>query len=191
MTTHNITGVRGNHDQKVIEWRAWQHWIAGQKGGLQWLEEKHQSWRVAEGNGVELDDWIDHESRTDKTEWWQKIPRGWKLFSDHYKVAHAMSQSQYEYLLSLPLTLYAPAAHTFVVHAGMLSSDPRHKATDPNQPLTPIPDLPDLPDSDPEIELSELRRLQDLSILDEIPQNNDPWVLTNIRGILKDHTITR
>ena len=32
-------GVRGNQDQKVVEWRAWIEWVAGQKGGKDWLHK--------------------------------------------------------------------------------------------------------------------------------------------------------
>jgi hypothetical protein len=190
MATHNITGVRGNHDQKVIEWRTWLDWISTQRGGLQWLDEKYRNWLDAEANGVDLDDWIYWESRNDRGPWWRKIPRGWKLFGDHYQLAHDMSRFEYEYLLALPLTLYVPSAHTFIVHAGLLSSDPRRKATHPRQPLSHLPDVPDL-ELDPENELAQLRRLQDFSILSEIPQNTNPWVLTNMRGILEDKTISR
>lgn len=32
-------GVRGNQDQKVVEWRAWVNWVVGQKGGKEWLHK--------------------------------------------------------------------------------------------------------------------------------------------------------
>ena len=35
----NITGVRGNHDQKVIQWRAFMNWVQEQKGGRDWFED--------------------------------------------------------------------------------------------------------------------------------------------------------
>lgn len=31
ISTHNVTGVRGNHDQKVIEWRGWIEWVLSQE----------------------------------------------------------------------------------------------------------------------------------------------------------------
>jgi predicted phosphodiesterase len=36
-------GVRGNQDQKVVEWRGWIEWVLGHKGGKAWLKkmEKH------------------------------------------------------------------------------------------------------------------------------------------------------
>ena len=46
MTTHNVTGVRGNHDQKVIEWRGWIDWVESHEEGAEWLtelEKKHLS----------------------------------------------------------------------------------------------------------------------------------------------------
>lgn len=31
MAYSNVTGVRGNHDQKVIEWRSWIQWVQSHK----------------------------------------------------------------------------------------------------------------------------------------------------------------
>lgn len=73
MTKHNITGVRGNHDQKVVEWRGWIHWIEKQKGGKEWLEE-------AEESGLE-----EPEPSNWREKW--KVPKGWKFLGDHYRIA--------------------------------------------------------------------------------------------------------
>ena len=194
MTRNNITGVRGNHDQKVIEWKTWLNWIQGQKGGRRWLDDIHQKWLVAENQGMDLDTWLDGEVTIDRTRWHKKIPKGWRLFSDHYKVAYDMSNAEYEYLLSCPLSLYVPSAHTYVVHAGLLSSDPQRKSTHPRQPLSHIPILPSILTQDKEDSkdtLFKLRRLQELSILHDIPQNADPWVLLNMRAILRDNSVSR
>lgn len=32
-------GVRGNQDQKVVEWRGWIQWVLEQEGGKAWLAE--------------------------------------------------------------------------------------------------------------------------------------------------------
>ncbi|KAG8993997.1 hypothetical protein FRB90_000550, partial [Tulasnella sp. 427] len=39
LASHNVTGVRGNHDQKVIEWRGFIDYVKSQKGGRKWFEE--------------------------------------------------------------------------------------------------------------------------------------------------------
>jgi hypothetical protein len=105
-----------------------------------------------------------------------------------------MSSLEYNYLLSRPLVLYVPSAHTYVVHAGILSSDPRRKPTDPRQPLSHVPVLPSVltPEkAEPKDLLVKLRRLQELSILWNVSQNTDPWTLLNMRSILSDHSVSR
>lgn len=39
LAAQNVTGVRGNHDQKVIEWRGFIEWVKLQKGGEHWWDE--------------------------------------------------------------------------------------------------------------------------------------------------------
>lgn len=194
MASNNITGVRGNHDQKVIEWRSWLDWFQNQQGGQDWLDEMHRHWLVAENQGLDLKTWVNHEVEVDSTGWWKKVPKGWKLFSDHYEIARAMSDSEYQYLLSCPLSLYVPSAHTFIIHAGLLSSDPRRKPTHPRQPLSHVPILPSILKQDKDstnATVSRLRRLQEMAILQDVPQNADPWVLLNMRSVLKDKSISR
>jgi predicted phosphodiesterase len=55
MTLNNVTGVRGNHDQKVIEWRVWLEWIEEKPRGKQWLESLEKHWERAHGNDKSLD----------------------------------------------------------------------------------------------------------------------------------------
>jgi hypothetical protein len=189
MATNNITGVRGNHDQKVVEWRSWLDWIRSMEEGPEWLDAMHRNWLVAQSQGVELEAWIEHEKKVDKTAWWQKVPNNWKLFGEHYRIAHDMSNSEFEYLLALPLTLHIPSAHTFIAHGGLLSSDPSHSSTHPRQPLSHVPILPSV--NRPNDTTAALRRLQEMAILNDVPQNTDPWVVLNMRSILKDNTVTR
>jgi len=187
MALNNITGVRGNHDQKVIEWRTWLEWIRSLSGGEQWLEEISGRWVEAQGRGVELKEWIKQEKKKGK-KWWGKVPKGWKLFGDHFEIARAMTRSEYEYLLSLPLVLHIPSAHTFIAHAGILSSDPNYEPSHHRQPLSHLPSTQrgKLP-----ADIPLLRRLQEEALLREVPQNQDPWVVLNMRSILKDNTISR
>jgi hypothetical protein len=105
-----------------------------------------------------------------------------------------MSAEEYNYLLSLPLVLHVPAAHTFIAHAGVLPSDPRYAPYHRRQPLARIPKLPDGVTHDkarPDKTLPVLRQLQEAAVLADVPQNADPWVTLNIRGVLKDGSITR
>jgi hypothetical protein len=182
MTTNNITGVRGNHDQKVIEWRGWMNWIRSLSKGKQWLENLHARWVEAEADGASPNHWIRKQRRKDKSKWWNTIPKGWKLFSDHYHLARAISEAEYDYLLSLPLRLYIPSSHTFVVHGGLLSSDPLYSPNDPRQPLAHVPSLPRAGWNDT---TTLLRALQERALLEDIPQNKDPWTVLNLRSIIR------
>jgi hypothetical protein len=183
MSSNNVTGVRGNHDQKVIEWRTWLEWIKGFPGGREWLDDVHKRWAQAESQGEDLDEWVAREKARSKSPWWQRVPEGWEIFSDHYNIARAMSKGQYAYLLSLPLTLHIPSTHTFIVHAGLLPSDPRHKPSSHKQPLARVPVLPNS-NGHTNSSTPVLRRLQEEALLNQIPQNADPWTVLNMRGVL-------
>ncbi|KAJ7035100.1 Metallo-dependent phosphatase-like protein [Mycena alexandri] len=204
MASHNITGVRGNHDQKVIEWRSWLAWIGQLDGGALWLRDFHAAAEAADPDDPEK--WAARHIKRTRNKWRKRIPKGWKILSDHYRVARAMSEEEYKYLLALPLVLHVPSAHTLIAHAGVLPSDPRYKPYHRRQPLARIPSLPHDFDSDldftpdpselrayshSEKTLPLLRRLQEAALLSEVPQNRDPWVTLNMRGILEDNTITR
>lgn len=101
----------------------------------------------------------------------------------------SLEQHHYEYLLSLPLVIHLPSIHTFTAHAGLLASDISRSATDRKQPLAHYPSPPR--SLSPTLNETTLRLWQEEAILRDIPQNNDPWVVLNMRSILKDKTITR
>ncbi|KAJ7364075.1 calcineurin-like phosphoesterase [Mycena albidolilacea] len=193
MAQNNVTGVRGNHDQKVIEWRSWLEWIRGIDGGKRFLTDFHAKAKAASPDDPE--EWAEkHIKKITKRKWRNRIPDGWKILSDHYRIARAMSDAEYRYLLSLPLVLHVPTAHTFIAHAGVLPSDPRYAPYHRRQPLARIPDLPHGVKHDkasPEKTLPLLRRLQETAVLTDVPQNTDPWVTLNMRGVLADHSVTR
>jgi len=125
------------------------------------------------------------------------------MFRDHYKIARDMTQKQYEYLLSLPLVLHVPSAHTYILHAGLLPYDPTRPETHKRQPLSHVPSLsshPSVlknhpnPNPNPmgkEKDIPHLRLLQELAILHDIPQNTDPWVKQNMRSVLDNNKITK
>ncbi|KAF7312362.1 Phosphoric monoester hydrolase [Mycena indigotica] len=187
MASHNITGVRGNHDQKVIEWRAWLDWITRLDGGAVWLANVHAA--ADEANPDDPEEWAERHLKKHKSKWSRKIPEGWKFLSDHYRVARDMTPAQFEYLTRLPLVLHAPEAHVLIAHAGILPSDPRYKPSHRRQPLATVPSLPS--NHRPVDSIAALRRLQEASLLAKVPQNTDPWVTLNMRGILSDKSVTR
>ncbi|KAJ3734339.1 Metallo-dependent phosphatase-like protein [Lentinula guzmanii] len=192
MASNNITAVRGNHDQKVIEWRTWLEWIHSLPGGTDWLFQIQERWAKAQEHGADdVEEWVEEQVRHDKkySKWWKKIPEGWQLFGDHYRIAEEMTHEQYLYMVQRPVQIHVPHAHTFIAHAGILASDPNYKPGHKRQPLSHIPTLYEA-DTRKEDTLI-LRRLQELAILKEVPQNLIPWVTLNMRGILDDHTVTR
>lgn len=191
LSTNNIIGVRGNNDQKVIQWRAWRGWIQSLPGGRQWLASIDR----AHPHGLkeaEQDDDDNEEDELSLAEFWaqaenkvwkKKVPKAWKLFERHYYIARSMSQKHYDYLRALPSVLHAPAGHTFFVHAGMFAADPTRRLRHPRQPLSHWPQ----PKS-PETNYTVLRDLQEAALLTQIPQNKDSWVLMNMRTVKKDGT---
>jgi len=106
-----------------------------------------------------------------------------------FPLPSALEKHQYEYLLSLPLVLHVPSIHTFTAHAGILASDISRSATGRNQPLAHYPRPPK--SLSPTLNETTLRLWQESAILNGVPQNNEPWVLLNMRSILRDKTITR
>ncbi|PAV16397.1 Metallo-dependent phosphatase [Pyrrhoderma noxium] len=173
MTTHNVTGVRGNHDQLVIGWRAWIEHVLQHPGGREFIEELDKKTKV---ELKELTKFAENGLDDIKTPKWKRIPRGWDISTDHYHIARALSDAQFEYLLSLPLVLHVPFLHTFFVHAGLLPLDPRHGINSKHQPLAHLP---------------LLNPAQELAVLNDIPQNVKPWNLLNMRSILEDNTLTK
>lgn len=99
-----------------------------------------------------------------------------------------MSVLEYDYLRRLPLAIHLPQLHTFVVHAGILPTDPRKPIHGKHQPLSHLPEGASrwLRKGD-----DELRNEQELSILYDIPQNELPWTLLNVRSITKKGKISR
>lgn len=207
MASNNITAVRGNHDEKVIEWRSWIHWIHSLPSGKRWLRSMYTRFlqsrsSLPPGEDLDVEAWVEQEKKKDRKrnssnlKWWERIPEGWKIFEEHYLIAEQMSEQQYDYMVQRPLTLHVPHAHAYVVHAGVLASNPELSAYDHKQPLARIPSLPASLEHDAEVSKhgkqreDMLRRLQEIAVLNNVPQNRDPWVTLNIRGV-KDKNVTR
>lgn len=194
-----MLGVRGNHDQKIVEWRSWIEWTQSHKGGKRWLKEMerlHEDEVVDDGpSQVHLDSSLLFARLRD----WMRIPEDWdtEFMGEHYAIARSLSPSQYEYLLALPLVLHIPYLHTYVVHAGILPHDPRFPFHAPHQPLAHLPVVED-DERHPRVReddgrnITFLRLVQEKAVLDEVPQNSDnPWVVLNMRGVLEDGNVTR
>lgn len=190
LIAHKVRGVRGNHDQKVIEWRNWIDYIDTLPGGSRWLARLERRWKASGGEEGDLPGWVEEEALTSseaEKRLLKLIPKGWLMFSDHYEIARGLTHKQFAYLLGLPLRIYVPSAHVFIVHAGVLPVNPKHSIDDKKrQPLARIPSMPRMP-GPPIFSASDvvqkLRNLQELAVLTEIPQNTDPWVTLNMRGI--------
>ncbi|RPD59965.1 Metallo-dependent phosphatase [Lentinus tigrinus ALCF2SS1-7] len=271
----NLYAVRGNHDQMIVQWRAWREWFedlqlilpsaqsyprripplaslnsivphtssasydAGPPVGTgsqflaliesEWLRDRTND---PSGAGADAQEWADTMRKravgTWREEWWRRIPQPGKgraskdfvMLGDHYWIARDMKPEHAEFLFSLPLVIHVPSEHFFLVHAGLLPSDPRHPANDERQPLAhpPLPGdddddvprngdedygypildasstqevFPRLASLDLDDEVEELRVLQERALIQDVPHNRDPWVVLNIRGIRKRGKVTR
>ena len=71
----NVTGVRGNHEQTVIEWRAWIEWVEGHHGGKKWLRDLEHKYPHG----------FHSKKKMPKLKW--AIPKGLEFTGDHYKLA--------------------------------------------------------------------------------------------------------
>lgn len=177
LTAANTTGVRGNHDQKVIEWRAWFDWVESYPHGAEWLAAVERLSKSAFENAEKLSGKF-------------PIPKGWKWRSDHWRIARNMSDAHYKYLLSLPLVIHLPTLHAHVVHAGLLPLDPTRSEHNSHQPLAHLPELLHSSQMKQTTITAELRHAQEVAVVHNIPQNRDPWVKLNMRSIYRNGKIT-
>ena len=229
LSSNGIQGVRGNQDQKVIEWRGWITWAVSRPGGAEFLLAAQASWEKAKKKGETLKSWnkqqrrrasektssslSDDEELMDKntSKWWHYVPSDWILLSDPYMIASEMTEMHYEYLISLPVRIHVPHAHLFLVHAGLLSHNPKYDYDHPSQPLSHIPTtsriytygdrinaLRDalnpvtgwmarlvLQNKDSyrgDVVEEIVREQQERAILD-LALNKDPWVSMNLRSV--------
>ena len=103
-------------------------------------------------------------------------------------------ETNYRYLLDLPLTLHLPSLHSIVVHAGLLSRDINVDSEDNSQPLIHHIDDVSTDDATDDAEALSAKHRYELErdLLTSIPQNQDPYNLINMRSILPEtHEITK
>ncbi|KAG0057108.1 hypothetical protein BGZ83_001542 [Gryganskiella cystojenkinii] len=148
--------VRGNHDDKVVRWRAFLDSLS--------LVEQQQAMDDDDNDDDDVEaidlafdenDQIQishkkHKNKDNKKDWRLKIPLDLDRKSDHYHLARTMTRAQYQYLRNCPLILTLPrqlSVHNLPVHVV-------HAGIDPSRDIL----------------------------------KQRPWVLVNIRNLLKDGT---
>lgn len=199
---NKVQGVRGNHDEKVIEWRSWMRWAGkgyqadsstrsnddddNEEGWRRFIDELDRQFPPNAEND-ELSDSQRKQLEEELASKSKSFPKDWSWRSEHWKIARALSRENYQYLVDLPLTLHLPSVHSLVVHAGLLARDPSKKATAKDRPYT-LTTTSGAADA----EFSASTRTQDeVALLRTIPQNRDPYTLLNIRSVLKDGETTK
>lgn len=80
MSSNDIRGVRGNHDQQVLQWKGWVNYITGFPGGKEWLIDLE---RKSEQELREL-------QRKSGSPSWKQIPVDWEFMGDHYRIARCV-----------------------------------------------------------------------------------------------------
>lgn len=81
-----------------------------------------------------------------------------------------------------------PSLHTLTVHAGLLPSSPLRAASDPAQPLVAAASNLSAwstasADALSSAEVDQLRADEELALLRDIPVNQAPWTLLNVRSV--------
>ncbi|ELU35970.1 Metallophos domain-containing protein [Rhizoctonia solani AG-1 IA] len=79
----NALGVRGNQDQKVVEWRGWIEWVLSQEGGKPWLKKMEK--RVEALKKPTKEDYKQFKKAASAKGW--SIPDGWKFGDQIYQLA--------------------------------------------------------------------------------------------------------
>lgn len=94
MAKHDVAGVRGNHDQAIIDWKGWRDWISSTSAGEAWLRSLDDDWqkdhRKTSSKALNPVDWVKERRKNSPRKfktWWRRIPRGWKMFNEHYLIA--------------------------------------------------------------------------------------------------------
>ncbi|TIC11271.1 Metallo-dependent phosphatase [Wallemia mellicola] len=151
----NALAVRGNHDQKVIEWKAWFDQVESVKGGKEWLEL---------GAPKNL-----------KPKRALSLPKSWEWQGPHFQIAKELNDTTKEYLFNTPVLLHIPQHDLYAVHAGMLSHDPTKpkSAINPNHVNGDI-DLWSIPQNTPD-NMIEMRSIDPMGKPIKKPKGGVKW----------------
>jgi hypothetical protein len=94
MAKHDIAGVRGNHDQTIIDWKGWRNWISSTSAGEAWLRSLDDDWkkdnRKLSSEALDPVDWVKERRKNSPRKFkplWRQVPHGWKMFHEHYLIA--------------------------------------------------------------------------------------------------------
>ena len=98
-------------------------------------------------------------------------------------------------MLNLPLFVHLQPLHFVLVHAGLLPSDPSLPLTSRRQPLSKRPsksfsEIDEIDGLDEKVDIESLRTKQELRVINDIPQNRDPFTPLNMRTLVKKHKWT-
>lgn len=94
MAKHDVAGVRGNHDQAIIDWKGWRDWISSTSAGKAWLRSLDNDWekenRKTSSSILDHIGWVRDRRKNSPRRfrtWWRRVPHGWKMFNEHYLIA--------------------------------------------------------------------------------------------------------
>lgn len=94
MANHDVAGVRGNHDQAVIDWKGWRDWISSTSAGKAWLRSLDDDWEKdndkTSSKALDPINWVKERRKNSPRKfktWWRRVPHGWKMFNEHYLIA--------------------------------------------------------------------------------------------------------
>lgn len=91
MASNNVTGVRGNHDQAVIEWRGWIDRVLAMKGGQQWLERLEKLSKRDMEDELKVLQGKKKGKKGEVLAEWKRIPKEWAFMDDHYHIARCVT----------------------------------------------------------------------------------------------------
>jgi hypothetical protein len=202
LMAHGARPVRGNQDQPVIEWHAWQGWVesldeharldqldddpnmARPLTGARWLRALDRSF-AHRPPSLSRELWLEAEHAAGPRHFWRRVPAHLAddMFSQAYLVARRLRHDQFEWLRQTPSAIHVPDLHTFVVHAGLLPTDVTRPMRATGQPLatTPRGRTEDLK-----------RRAQEDEVLDGkgIRANRELWTRTRLRSVRANKTLS-
>lgn len=158
--------------------------MRGKEGGEEWLAEVDGG-EVGKKEVPSCDE--DEDKSVEEEEGWKCVPEDWKLLDKHYDVAREMDGSQAEFLRELPIILHVKPLHAFMVHGGLVPLDLTRDVEDEGQPLASAPSSNESGKKD----TGRRRAEQERGVLEDVPQNREPWNVLNLRSILDDYSLSK